>query len=98
VRQRRVLKVGDDLLDDGVVAVGGLGIEHRLRVVGEYCVVAVDGEQLVLFTAAAVGLRRRTRRTISRAVMCCVWRRLVNAVKGTSVTSASEIPRCSSWS
>jgi hypothetical protein len=41
-----------------VVAVGGLGIEHRLRVVGKYSVVAVDGEQLVLFTACGLLIQR----------------------------------------
>jgi hypothetical protein len=44
VGQRGVFEVGDDLFNDGVVAVGGLGVEHRLRVVGEYRVIAVDGE------------------------------------------------------
>jgi hypothetical protein len=38
---RAVFEVGDDLLDDGVVAVGGLGIQHQLRAVGEDRVVAV---------------------------------------------------------
>ncbi len=48
VRQRGVLQVGDDLLDDGVVAVGGLGGQHRFGAVGEHGVVAVDGEHLRL--------------------------------------------------
>jgi hypothetical protein len=34
--------------DDRVVAVGGLGVKHGLRVVGEDRVVAVDGEHLGL--------------------------------------------------
>ncbi len=42
------LQVGDDLLDDGVAAVGGLGLEHDQRGVGEDAVVAVDREQLSL--------------------------------------------------
>jgi hypothetical protein len=29
VGQRPGLQVGDDLLDDGVPAVGGFGVEHR---------------------------------------------------------------------
>ena len=48
VGQRGVLEVGNDLLDDGVSAVGGLSVHHWLRVIGEYRVIAVDGEQLVL--------------------------------------------------
>jgi hypothetical protein len=47
---------------------------------------------------ALVGFSRLTRRTISRAVTCSAWRRLVNAVKATSATSASEIQRASSSS
>jgi hypothetical protein len=30
VGERAVLQLGDDLLDDGVVTVGGLGVQHRL--------------------------------------------------------------------
>jgi len=33
VRERGVFEVGDDLFDDGVVTVGGLGGEYRLGVV-----------------------------------------------------------------
>ena len=40
VGQRAVDQVGDDLLDDGVVAVVGLGRQHRERAVGEHGVVA----------------------------------------------------------
>jgi hypothetical protein len=47
VRQRSVLELGDDLLDDRVVAVGGLGREHRLTGVGEHRVVTPHREQLV---------------------------------------------------
>jgi hypothetical protein len=39
-----------------------------------------------------------TRRTSSRAVRCSALRREVNAVNGTSATSASLIQRCSSAS
>lgn len=31
VRERGVLQVGDDLLDNGVIAVGGLNGEHRFQ-------------------------------------------------------------------
>ncbi len=48
VRERAVDEVGDHLLDDGVVAVVGLGGEHRQRAVGEDRVVAPRGEQLAL--------------------------------------------------
>ena len=40
MRERAVLQVGDDLLDDGVPAVRGLGVEHRQRRVSEHGVVA----------------------------------------------------------
>jgi hypothetical protein len=44
VGQRGVFQVGDDLFDDRVIAVVGLGCEHRLGAVGEHGVVAVGGE------------------------------------------------------
>ena len=72
VRQRRSPEVGDDLLDDRVVAVVGLGLQHRLGAVGEHRVVAPDGEQLRPARPGGSGLRRLTRRTINRAVTC--WR------------------------
>jgi len=68
VREWAVLQLGDDLFDDGVIAVGGLGGQHRLGRVGEHGVIAVDGEASVCPAGTCVGLRRRTRRTISRAV------------------------------
>lgn len=40
VGERPVLQLGDDLLDEGVVAVGGLRGQHRLARVGEHGVVA----------------------------------------------------------
>jgi hypothetical protein len=43
-----VIQLGDDLVDDGVVAVGGLGGQHRLREAGEHGVVPVDGEHFRL--------------------------------------------------
>ncbi len=48
MRERPVLQVGDDLLDDRVAAVVGLGGEHRQGRVGEHGVVAPGGEQLAL--------------------------------------------------
>ena len=41
-------QVGEDLLDDGMVAVLCLGLDHLERRVGEHGVVAPDREQLVL--------------------------------------------------
>ena len=43
-----VVPVGEDLLDDGVVAVVFLGLDHLERAVGEHGVVAPDREQFVL--------------------------------------------------
>jgi hypothetical protein len=54
VRQRSVLQVGNDLLDDRVRPVGLLGLEHRQRAVGEHRVVAVGGEQLALVVGVHV--------------------------------------------
>src|SRR5207344_2267981 len=48
VRERAVDEVGDELFDDGVVVVVGLGGEHRQRAVGEDGVVAPGGQQLAL--------------------------------------------------
>ena len=48
---------GDDLLDDRVVAVGGLGGEHLLTGVGEDRVVAPHGEQLVLAGRDGLGVQ-----------------------------------------
>ncbi|NMM18091.1 MAG: hypothetical protein HHJ14_13515 [Cellulomonas sp.] len=45
VGEGAVLQLGDDLLDDGVVAVRGLRVEHRLLRVGEHRVVTPGGEQ-----------------------------------------------------
>jgi len=41
-------EVGVDLFDDGVVAVGGLGLQHLQRGVSEDRVVTVGGEQFTL--------------------------------------------------
>ena len=48
VRERAGFQVGEHLLDDRMVAVGGLGREHRFAGVGEHRVVTPDGEQLAL--------------------------------------------------
>jgi len=53
VGQGPVLQVGDDLFDDGVVAVVGLGVKRRLGRVGEDRVIAEGVEQLVLPGAPA---------------------------------------------
>ena len=50
------LQVGDDLLDDRVVAVVGLGLEHGQWGVGEHAVVAVLGEQLALSVRDGLGV------------------------------------------
>lgn len=47
VRERPVLKVGDDLLDDRVAAVIGFGLDQCQGRGGEYRVVAPCREQLV---------------------------------------------------
>ena len=44
------LEVGEDLLDDGVAAVLGLGLHQLDRGVGEHRVVSGGGEQLALLT------------------------------------------------
>jgi len=49
-------EVGDDLLDDGVGAVGLLCLEHGQRGVGEHPVVAVVGEQLALPVRDGLGV------------------------------------------
>ena len=48
MRQRAVLQIGDDLLDDRVPPVIGLGLEHRQRRIGEHGVMPPDREQLTL--------------------------------------------------
>ena len=47
-------EVGDDLFDDGVAAVVGLGLQHGQRGVGEHRMVAVAGEQRGLVGAGRV--------------------------------------------
>jgi hypothetical protein len=89
VGQRAVVEVGEDLLDDGVAAVLGLGLDEGEAAVGEHRVVAPDGEQFALAVTGVGG--RVTLRTISRAVTWHFLALLVNAVNGTSVIWASEI-------
>ena len=48
--QRSGPKVGVDLFDDGVATVGGLGLQHLQRGVGEDRVVTVGRKQFTLFT------------------------------------------------
>ena len=55
VSQGAVGQVGEDLLDDGVVAVLLLGLDQRERGVGEHGVVPPDGEQLVLARRGLAG-------------------------------------------
>lgn len=97
--QSTVFELGDDLLDHSVVALGLVGLDHAQVRVGDEAVVSVGGEQFTLGGAVTgEGWRRRTRRTMSRQVTCSDLRRLVNATKSTSATSASEIQRCSASS
>jgi hypothetical protein len=46
--ERPILQVGDDLFDDRVAAVVGLGVEHRQWRVGEHRMVSPGGEQFAL--------------------------------------------------
>lgn len=82
--QRSAAQVGVDLLDAGVPAVGLLGLDQAERAVGQHRVVvaainstcaplswpAPSAPALPLLGVLVVGLRRLTRRTSSRAVMC----------------------------
>jgi hypothetical protein len=56
VREWAVLQLGDDLLDDGVVAVGGLRGQHRFARGGEHGGVAVDRERCGLLGRHMLGL------------------------------------------
>jgi len=53
VRERPVLQVGVDLLDDRVTAVSLLGLDHGQGTVAEYGVVSVEAEQLLLMGAVS---------------------------------------------
>ena len=55
VRQWPVLEFGDDLLDDGVVAVTLVGLDDAQGGVGDEGVVAVGREQLALLGAVRSG-------------------------------------------
>lgn len=96
--QRPAGQVGEYLLDHGVVAVLLLGLQQGEGAIGEHGVVAPGREQLFLPGGLGSGLRSRTRRTISRAVICCFFFSDVNAVYRVSATSVSEThrPCCSS--
>lgn len=59
-------QVGEQVLDDGVVAVLGLGMDHLERGVGEDRAVAPDAEQFN-WPVAALWLRSLTWSAISRA-------------------------------
>jgi hypothetical protein len=50
-----VVPVGEDLLDDGVVAVVFLGLDHLERAVGEHGVITPGGEQFLLPAAGGAG-------------------------------------------
>ena len=64
--QRSAAPVGVDLLDDGVPAVGLLGLDQAERVVGEHRVVAVGRDQLALLAAVMRG-------AISACCWCWCW-------------------------
>ncbi|MCP6134171.1 hypothetical protein NL393_33865, partial [Klebsiella pneumoniae] len=53
MRQRPVLELGDDLLNQGVVAVTLIGLHHGQGAVGDEGVVAVGREQLALLGPVA---------------------------------------------
>ncbi len=54
MRQRTALEVGDDLFDDRVAAMVGLGLQHHQRRVGEHGVVAPGREQFALLVGHEV--------------------------------------------
>ena len=99
MRERSVLQVGDDLLDDRVAAVVGLGLASIVR--GESVNTAwwrqAGNSSPCSFGMTWSGLASRTRRTISRAVTACLLPREANAVKRISATSAS-LTHCRSCS
>jgi len=66
VRQRPVVQVGEELLDDGVAAVLLLGLGEFVGAVGEDGVVAPGGEQLAL-PGAAFALSRDPASPVFRA-------------------------------
>jgi hypothetical protein len=76
MRQRPCLEVGDDLLDDGVRAVRGFGLEHGLGGVGEDRVVSPGREQLLLalgdLPAGGVGVESLDVYSISLIQMCAL--------------------------
>nr|WP_157550791.1 hypothetical protein [Nocardioides jensenii] len=54
VRERPVLEFGDDLLNDRVIAVTLIGLDHAQGAVGDEGVVTVGREQLALLAAERV--------------------------------------------
>jgi hypothetical protein len=52
VRERPVLELGDDLLDQGVIAMPLISLDGRQGAVGDERMVAVGREQLALLAAA----------------------------------------------
>jgi hypothetical protein len=95
VRQRAVFQIGDDLFNDRVVAVGGLGVEHRLGAVGEHRVIPVGGEQLVLPRGCGGGVEATHPAHDQPGGDVLGGTSTGERGKGTSATSASEIQRCS---
>ena len=78
MRQRRAGGVGDDLLDDGVVAVLAFGLQYLERAGDEDGVVAPGVEQRAL-PGGGVRVEALTRRTINRPVTWNFFARPVNA-------------------
>jgi hypothetical protein len=98
VRQRGVLQVGVDLLDDRVSAVGLVGGD-RVEVAGGEEAWKHHRSNRAAWPGLAGGLGSGIRRTTSRPAICSAGLRELNAVIDTSATSAREIhrPVCGSW-
>lgn len=71
VRQRPVLELGDDLLDDRVVAVAFVGLEgvQGALVMNAWCRYVANSSPWIV-PSLACGWSRLTRRTTSRHVTC----------------------------
>ena len=93
VGQCTVLEVGVDLFDDGVAAVGLIGCD-RVQVLssdgGEEGVEAVRVKECRLPVNGFGDSALRMRRTTNRPVTCSLFFLEVNAVYGTSATSAAK--------
>ena len=95
VRQRGVLQVGVDLLDDRVTTVGlvrGHGVEQSRSVVVKNAWNRHTSNR-VSWPAASSALRSGIRRTTSRPGTCSAFFCAANAVNSISATSAREIHR-----